>query len=113
MAETHTEETLFKVYAALKAVGWKHHQAEDAITSMQNMGILFRERKKDERYLDDAHTLEELVFQAIGAASMMWEHPERAGVFESDRAKTLGDELLARLRERYRDYGLLESNTSG
>lgn len=52
------------------------------------------------RYLDQARTLEELVFQALGAASMCWENPAGAGVFESDRAKEIGDELLARLRER-------------
>jgi hypothetical protein len=47
------------------------------------------------RVLEDATTLEEAVFQAVGAASMAWENPAGAGVFDSDRAKAVGEELLA------------------
>jgi hypothetical protein len=39
------------------------------------------------------------VFQAVGSASMCWEHIDRAGVFHSERAKWVGDGLLAWLRE--------------
>lgn len=42
---------------------------------------------------------EEAIFQALGAASMCWEHIERAGIFESDRAKFIGDQLIERLLE--------------
>lgn len=52
------------------------------------------------KFLEDAETLEELVFQAIGAASTCWENLEGAGIFRATRAKALGDELLERLRER-------------
>lgn len=43
-------------------------------------------------------TLEELVFQALGAASTCWESPEDAGVFDSTRCKEVGEELLEALR---------------
>lgn len=53
-----------------------------------------------DQVLLQANTLEELVFQALGAASVCWETPEGAGVFDSTRAKAVGDELVARIRER-------------
>lgn len=43
-------------------------------------------------------TLEEAVYQAIGAASVCWEDVAKAGVFDSDRAKAIGDALLTRVR---------------
>lgn len=45
-------------------------------------------------------TLEEAVYQAIGAASMCWEDVAKAGVFDSDRAKAIGDALLADVEAR-------------
>lgn len=41
----------------------------------------------------------EAIFQALGAASVCWENPGGAGIFESDRAKQVGDDLVERLRE--------------
>jgi len=35
------------------------------------------------------------VMQAIGAASVCWENPAGGGVFDSERAAAIGDELLA------------------
>jgi hypothetical protein len=35
---------------------------------------------------------------ALGAASMCWEHPERAGEFDSDRALVILTELTRHLR---------------
>lgn len=43
--ETHDHNTLDKVYKGLTKTGLDHQQAVDAITNMQNEGILFRERK--------------------------------------------------------------------
>jgi hypothetical protein len=43
---------------------------------------------------DEDLTLEEILFQALGAASMCWEHPEKAGTFDSTRAKAIGEALL-------------------
>jgi hypothetical protein len=43
-------------------------------------------------------TLEEAVYQAIGAASMCWEDVAKAGVFDSTRAKEIGDDLLVKVR---------------
>jgi hypothetical protein len=45
-------------------------------------------------YLDDATNDHEAVFQAVGAASACWENLEGAGVFQSDRAKEIGEELM-------------------
>ena len=42
-------------------------------------------------------TIEEAVFQALGAASACWETLGNAGVFDSTRCKQIGDELLARI----------------
>jgi len=39
-----------------------------------------------------------IIFQALGAASTCWESMEGTGVFQSDRAKRIGDELLYELR---------------
>lgn len=42
-----SENTLFKVYDALKAVGIEGQAATDVINQMGNRGILFRERIED------------------------------------------------------------------
>ena len=52
-------------------------------------------------YLDQATTLREAVFMALGAASTCWDNPEGAGVFHSDRCQEIGDELMERI-ERLR-----------
>lgn len=41
---TFTENTLYKVYDALRGSGLSEDQSRDAISNMQNAGILFRER---------------------------------------------------------------------
>lgn len=46
-------------------------------------------------------TLEEVVFQALGAASVCWDPMDCTGVFESDRAKKIGDEVVAWINEHY------------
>lgn len=52
-----------------------------------------------ENMFKETETVEEAIFQALGAASMCWEHIEKAGIFESTRAKAIGDDLVARLVE--------------
>lgn len=47
--------------------------------------------------LDTAEDLESAVYQALGAASACWEHPEGAGVFDSTRCREIGVELLERI----------------
>jgi len=37
--------------------------------------------------------VEELITQAIGEASMCWEHVEKAGTFDSDRASKISQKL--------------------
>jgi len=39
------------------------------------------------------------VFQAVGSASMCWEHVDRAGVFLTDRAKWVAEGLIDWLHE--------------
>lgn len=41
------------------------------------------------------------VFQAIGAASACWENLAGAGVFDSDQAKRVADDLLTYIRANY------------
>jgi hypothetical protein len=48
--------------------------------------------------VDYDELLSEVVFQALGAASACWENLSRAGIFESDRAKQIGDDLIADLK---------------
>jgi hypothetical protein len=47
---------------------------------------------------DGSLPLESAVGQAVGAASMCWEHVDRAGVFDDQRARAVADALLAYLR---------------
>ena len=43
--------------------------------------------------------LRSAVFQALGGASVCWETPEGAGVFDADRARWIGEGLLAWMRD--------------
>ena len=47
MTETHNEGTLEKVRGALQSVGLDHTATIDAISTMQNEGILFREHEEE------------------------------------------------------------------
>lgn len=47
MRERYDEETMFKVLNAMREVGITRDQAQDAINTMHNDGILFRERAKN------------------------------------------------------------------
>lgn len=48
---------------------------------------------------DGTISVEGAIFQALGAASMCWESMDGTGVFQSDRAKEIGDALVAKIRE--------------
>ena len=43
---------------------------------------------------------EKAIYLALGAASMCWEHPAGAGVFDSVRCAAIGAELVDYLRSR-------------
>lgn len=45
--------------------------------------------------------LEEAVFQALGAASVCWDNLDGAGIFDSSRAREVGDKLMALISERF------------
>jgi len=47
---------------------------------------------------DGSLPIETAVFQALGAASTCWESLEGTGVFDSERAKEIGDALLHVIR---------------
>lgn len=49
----------------------------------------------------EPETLAEVIFQAIGAGSVCWDDMSGTGVFESDRAKALGDEVVAWIEAHY------------
>lgn len=49
------------------------------------------------QFLEHAESLEEAVFQALGAASACWDNLEGAGVFQAERAHAIGVELLERI----------------
>lgn len=93
------EETLGKVAAVLRGYGCPPSMVTDILSDMQNEGIVFRERPEEAKFDFSDIPLEEAVFQALGAASACWDNLEGAGVFESDRAKAIGDALMARIRQ--------------
>jgi hypothetical protein len=48
---------------------------------------------------DDVESVDELLGQMVGAASVCWENPGGAGIFDSTEAKKVVDEGLARLEQ--------------
>lgn len=48
--------------------------------------------------------LEGAVFQALGAASVCWESLQEAGVFDSTRAKQIGEELVGIIVQYAQSY---------
>lgn len=48
-------------------------------------------------YLDSAEDLPAAVFQAIGVGSICWENLSGAGIFDSNKAREVGEELLERI----------------
>lgn len=51
------------------------------------------------------------VYQALGAASVCWSNMAGAGVFDSGRAKVIGDQLLARVKRGDRTPEYHDANT--
>lgn len=76
----------------------KHRTPEDTwtedLSKSRPMFILFKGYNQPE-------TLREVIFQGVGAASLCWENNSGLGVFDSNRAKALGDEILAWIHEHY------------
>ena len=50
-----------------------------------------------DREHDGSLSKESAIFQAIGAASMCWEFSGKGGIFDSMRAKEIGDALIQQL----------------
>lgn len=48
---------------------------------------------------DEGISIEDAVFQALGAASMCWENVDRAGIFQSEEATEIGEALLSKIYE--------------
>jgi hypothetical protein len=55
-----------------------------------------------QREHDGSLSLDSAVFQALGAASTCWESLEGAGIFDSTRAREIGDALLSFIRSESR-----------
>lgn len=53
--------------------------------------------QRENLILDHSVGIEEFVGQAIGAASVCWENPGGAGVFDSTRAAQIADEIMDHL----------------
>lgn len=51
----------------------------------------------------DATDLEAVIAQAVGAASMCWQHPERAGEYDTREAFKVAADAVARIRELLAD----------
>lgn len=49
--------------------------------------------------------LETAVFESLGAASACWDNLEGAGVFQSERCKEVGDQLLERIKQEVGNNG--------
>jgi hypothetical protein len=47
----------------------------------------------------DCKTIDEVVFQVMGLASVCWENPSGAGVFDSETASTAGQAAVKRIKE--------------
>jgi len=52
----------------------------------------------EEHYYDE---LTSRVFQALGTASVCWENMSGTGVFQSDQAKKVGEELVAWIKSNF------------
>lgn len=46
---------------------------------------------------DPTDRMRSAIFQALGAASVCWQYPEKAGVFDSTRALLIGEALCEEL----------------
>jgi hypothetical protein len=63
--------------------------------------ILMALENPTQRERGGPETIEEAVFRALGAASTCWEDLSGTGIFDSDRAKAIGDGLLAFIDARF------------
>lgn len=66
----------------------------------------------------DAPDLEAVIAQAVGAASMCWQHPERAGEYNTEEAFKVAADAVARIRELIADprqhaYGSCPTQVTG
>jgi hypothetical protein len=59
------------------------------------------------RHVDNSEDLRSAVFQALGAASACWDDLSNAGVFQSERARGIGEELLERIAAEHAAFPVL------
>jgi len=109
-AETYDEQTLVKVYDALKRAGLSQGQSINAVDEMQNLGLLFRERATCR---PPAELTPELPHPSSNLAQVMEalgvDRPERVPDALNERLQ-LSERLgqMAALRERERDEARAE-----
>jgi hypothetical protein len=51
------------------------------------------DNRDNELILDHTVDIEQFIGEAVGAASMCWSNPEGAGVFDSERAARIAEEI--------------------
>lgn len=51
--------------------------------------------------VNNPNTLEEVVGQAVGAASVCWESMEGTGIFQEDRARQIVDDVVGWVNKNY------------
>jgi hypothetical protein len=77
-----------------------------------NSGISSRmERKPKMGRFDSCTTLEEAVYQAIGAASVCWDNVQGAGVFDEQQASSVAKDLLSVIRKWINEVANAEQST--
>lgn len=69
--------------------------------SQKNRDFTVRRLSANQTKLDIK--LNSLIYQAIGAASMCWDSPQSAGVFDSKRASDISDKLREDIKDLIRN----------
>jgi len=110
MSFTHASMTLHfddaDPVATCTIPGCRWHGHGDAMRDatdawVRHLAADHRKEWGDDRPRDSDHvpSLEEIIFQAIGHASVCWD-PAPGGVFDSEQAKRVADELVTTMRAR-------------
>lgn len=73
-----------------------------AVKELTDLVRSLNEPEKPEPILPRAETLDQAIFTALGAASMCWSEAPK-GVFDSTRAKQIGEELADYVRYDWAD----------
>lgn len=90
---------LSKARGILMGHGLESTVAEDVIAAFRDSGLILSEAGPPQDS-DRPATLEEVVFTALGQASMCWSPGTGDAEFDSVQASNIGNELIRSLRAR-------------